>query len=1445
MFTLSNFSRSDGYGHIFTFDLSWDPALWWEPAVTMRYVGGTGGLECVRLSLDTVAGTASYRATTVAHGLTSNWLTFFSENAIWEPAGFVLRVISSRKDYSIDKNSTSAVLFVGPAGMSYAGPTSTTSSIGTFIGYSFTDASPVGPADTQTIYCDSTMEEKSILNTPGSISNPIYSPLEAIQLAMTISKRFAHPVTVSITSGEYEITSPLYSAIDGGTVLVVRNGTAPVKVYVNEDMNKSTLLLGEQYPASYLQAPIPLTTSLDMSDIDWRGVNFIGGVKDFVARRCSFELCDVTPAYVGTFRLLDCSTSAAKIQPTIPLDASEPFPWKWAVNGNLAQYADPTWVSSKWPQFQRFMPTSESYLVDNGHYSQTAINAAKALGLDFSQAVTMTRTLNTNNRTWPHTSAYINLSKIDTYASAFEAVFGNSVTSDWSSYECVAEVRRCQFRDGSTVTISAALGTIHFTNNRYSNAPVSLTARKSMIAENNTGDFPVNVFRLELGSANSPVKGLGWVGTHNVGTTYPSLPGSFLRGLFTIGEWSVQGNIGPASTVYYGVPSTAEYATHYPTTRLISGFYGQNMINSSIQHLGSINTGMDQAQLPAPTVGFNAALVTNEFQDTIELRPKINSVYVNAGPTDPGKNDKDGSRNDQGHLGGPNADSALDAKIFWLDSFVPQNYTKIYTGMPLTLRGDRSTYSAARTPTFTWSATLDGGAWTPAGGWQSNGTNAGKTQTITLSVQGTYVITMVIDDLVATDNAVLTLTCESPRTFCVDSRKSEAGNVLPFAAVVPDKANWTFWAPPQNPTLPYADRDTFAANLDGVAANAMLFRHTASRTFTVPQANTRYYLKLTLIQEALSGHVNSDLGYRVLLLDNAGALLLDDTLTINGSRLLTDANAAQSSLYGVGSCYFFVGNSTTVTLVVMSLAPQATNFLYRNAIERAYLAHADVELDTIYQDLRLAIRHAKPNDSVQVADCALDVPLRIAGKAIAFNVTGGWDATSHDGTVYTTRAWQTYKTTLNYLRFAWFSRQRDWAYSAISAYLPVYFPSTIDGFHITNLWPDKPNSWVYDALDCMFTMHAPVTLTNIAMDGVYRAGNVVAVGDSLLDIENKLTIDTVDTTDCYQGLRVTTKHIDLDVAGSVATKVPGGALALACMRSPTVRRKVRLWGNAFADCGVGASFHPGTINRNDPIYRTMPSAADQARAQAQYLTGAYLPDWRRNQSASPSSAPVVLITDAENADAWADLEAWNNTWSETSGFETSHCVMYSTVGAVKMPVAKGAHHHWHDNTSPAGTSFIGLRGFTGSWEITADETTVIELNPVDLSAGTVADAVILAQTRGQSFVVVNNTLSDMRSVVDVLGSVPFLFSGAGSNVVVAGNQTTNVVTAFWWDGLSGMFPAAMDKTKSWFRVDNNGFTEDNRYMWNLLPGNPEAPINVLDKLVVKGQPAVQFLVNWL
>jgi hypothetical protein len=1443
--TLSNFSRQDGAGgsaHTFEFDLSWDDDLWWEPiGVHMIYVGATGSASGIKVSGGT--GTARYRFTTMLPVVT-DWLTFFHANAIWAPSGFLVGASVSSKQYSLDQHTHSHGIYLDPVGPLHYKPyrpftAGDTSEIGAFLGFSFTDASTVGPADATTVYCSDTREERNLLNAPGSVANPLYSPGEAIQRAAAISRRYAHPVTVSIAGGQYELTRSVYRIVDGGTVHVVRAGTDPAKVYVNEDMDTSTLEFASVSP-DYMETAHAMNTVVTIQDVDWRGVRFTGLVKDFRADRSSFELCDLTMQFTGSFRILDCPMVSTRVLPTLPLFSPNPFHWKWHTwQRSLTSYLDPAWVSSKWPQFQRFMPTPEATLVGGGYFTQAQIDTAKLLGFDPTQPVAQTRRLNHTNAKWT-TGQYLSTAKIDAFATAFDAIFSNPHNGNWSTYDCVVEVRRCQFRAGSLVQLTAGLGSLIFTNNRYANNVVRLTARRAMTVENNTGDYAIETYRLQLGSANAPAKNLGWTGTHEIGSTYPHLAGSFLRSLFAVGTWSLQGNIAPSVAFAGAAPDTTQPSVHMDTAFLLQFHYGQIPQNPAIQSLGAGSTGMDATQLPAATNAFNAALDPAKFVDTFELRPLPGSSYVNAGPSDAGKNDVDGSRNDQGHLGGPAAAAALDARIFWLDSFAPQSTASLYAGMSLTLKGDRSTYSAARTPTFTWSATLDGGAWTPAGGWVSNGTHDGKNQTITLAAAGTYAITLVVDDGVATDNTTLTLTVSAARTFCVDSRKTEAGTVLGFTNAYADRANWTYWAPTGLPVLPYADGALYAANLDGAPTNAMLFRHTAQRTVTLPQANQRYYLKLGLLQEALAKNVNSGLSFRVLVVGGDGALLFDDVLNLAGSGLLTDANAAQSDQYGVGSCYFTASTNTSVTIIVQSRAPQSATWQFRNAIYSVYLALADEVSDAIYQDLRLAVRHAKPNDEIQVADCALDVPIRVAGNKIAFKITGGWDGSSHDGTVYTTRAWQTYRTTMNYLRFAWYNRQRDWAYSAISFFLPVYFPSEVSGIHIENVWPDKPNAWGYDAIDATLIMHAPVTFKDIAVDGVFRTGRITAVGDSLLNIANKLTLDNVSPVGCFQGLRVTTEHIDLDVTGAISQKVPAGALVLACKTSPTVRRIVKLWGNAYQDCGIGSAFNTDVLYRDDPIHRKVPSNADVSRAQAQFLTGTYVSAPHRNPEFSPYTAPVVVLFDAANATAWADLEAWENTWTETTGFETGHCVMYCTVGAVIAPVAQGAHHYWHDNTSTAGTSFIGMAGFTGAWEIAPTANSAIAANPADLSAGAAADAVALARMQTQSFVVTGNTLSEMRSVVDVLGSVPFLFAAPGHNVVVAGNTLTNVVASFWWGGLSGMFPAAMDKVGQWFRVD----AAPHRYTWNLLPGDPQAPIDVLDRLVNRGQPAVQFLQQW-
>jgi hypothetical protein len=586
-------------------------------------------------------------------------------------------------------------------------------------------------------------------------------------------------------------------------------------------------------------------------------------------------------------------------------------------------------------------------------------------------------------------------------------------------------------------------------------------------------------------------------------------------------------------------------------------------------------------------------------------------------------------------------------------------------------------------------------------------------------------------------------------------------------------------------------------------------------------------------KQSADRRTNNDLRFWFFVTDDTGALLYSDRANLKGSNLVTKRNKNWSVTYGVANGYLSVSGNRNLRVYVMSYNNEANPGPSKTWIDFLYMSPADQESDLIYQDLSLALRHHKPNDKIQLAGSEagvfFDVPLRIAGKNIMFDVTGGWDTNSHDGVKYTVRDWELYKSHLNYVRFAYFRRQRDWAFNAISMNMYVYFPSVLKGIHITNEWPDLPNAHAYDAMNLQLVMHAPVEVAELKVNGLYRAGDIFAYGDAAQQIDNKLTIRDLQLGDCMQGLRVRPEHIDCDILSNECQQIPGGSFIVSARRSASVPRKLRISGNTLTDCGVLEALATDPMLRNDEFSRSMPSFTDSP-GQVLQLSW-YTPNPYFIAAWDPRNAPIAIVSDGNNVGAEPNMEIDNNIFLAPGGRESRYNIVFAGQGSLPDAQVK-----IHDNISTVGKDFIGLQR-TGersqffnptepdwhNWGIM----NALTVTPWDTFVDS-ADAVAWLDANNLNFFAVyDNTLSDMRSIAHFPQGTALHETSPiqAPNMLVEDNACTNVSFALHFSAASSMTPQMwhqMNKPEGpWFRVQNNGSASQKHITWNILPTNPE------------------------
>lgn len=1251
----------------------------------------------------------------------------------------------------------------------------------------------------------------------------------------------------------------------------------------------------------YNKAPVPVSTKIKITNVDFTSVKILGYVHTCDIETSQFALSRISVYVTSSFKFLNNDTSATSVAAKVPF--SERYHWELTsadsfVSGVWYHFDPATHAHKHWYLSQCPLPTRAEYVSEYGE-TEAAHMDTLGFGPYWNTQFNMVRMLGTDGGTgrfaYPRTGTLIDVTDADTkWTTLLDAVLKNPATSNWSPYSAVFEVRGNSFRDNPGVVLfSASIGEMHYTNNSYicgSNPTYNsydgyeysvhhVEGRKKVVVENNTEDCDVQVKvcwfgssypsdNIEMSSYLSVPKAVQWYGT--------SLRHFIPKDQFAVELVSVQNGIGFTAGYTPLSSSYTKAAAQDPDLSIDgNGFYNYwTFVNQYIakvwQPLYQHGDAPDKSAAQGWSVkhfkqtklligtevlqGYNAAFDLAKFIDAYGLRPLSNASYCNAGNPDVAYNDLDGSRCTQGHTGGQYGRNNLVARIRWVDSFVSVNYTKVYDGMQVNLNADRSSWPAAVQPTFTWS----NGVGNPTQNtFTNNGTYAGVTQLVTLEQAGTYEFTVVVNDGNGhTATETLSFIVSAQRVFCVDASRTYTNNLLPFDLIHADKANWTFT---DDPAVNWQTGGvTDQIKMDGQDHNGVGVNWAAQRTVTAPQANARYYIKLRVAKQHVDARLNNDLEFSVYAVDGDGTLLFGDTAVLKGSNLVTKRNKDFSVTYGVVSGYLSVKSNTAVTFYLITnnvLSGQA----YKTWIDAMYLAAADEEADDIYQDLRLAIRHHKPNDLIQLAGTAdgvfFDVPLRVAGKNITVNVTGGWDPTSYSEVLkkYVTQDWTLYKSYLNYIRFAYFKRQRDWAYNAVSANMYVYFPSELGHFYVTNEWPDLPNAWAYDGMNLQCILHAQLTVKNIKFVGLYRAGDILAYSDAAIDIDNGLVIDNIQVEDCLEGLRVTTKHVDLEVKNCEGTRVIGGTIVVASKRSVEYpNRKVHIHHNTFTDCGIPNTLGTQALNRDDDIWRRMPSFTDDPKWAVGFDSATQDPYW--NVAYDPHMAPVAIVLDEDNNGLEADLEIDNNNFVSTS---SSYEALYDVVFAGSNASLPDAKVKIHDNVSNTGKDFIGVHRmglrslyYCPEMPYLHNGGAMLQANNVvNFSAYNDAASLVtwLDSNVNHYFAVFGNTVENMRSLVNFVEGTAFKEDSARGKpvVVVEDNITDNVGCALHYSGKSSMTPQQWEALKSWYHVANNGVgCQEKHLTWNWLSELPTVPAWTHNLLLHHGVPPRQILAGF-
>lgn len=1451
MITVTNVSyngvlQPEGYheGDLF-FTLNWNPSDFFVP-----YKVGIGGVQAagwfislpaIKLSEDVNIGTASYKCRVKISDDVVVLLNSLKK-PFWKKMGFYVTAYLSSPKVGYAPGHLELPAMIDAAGVQLFNRPAAGSlwEAQTYLGFSFDDGSHIVPADANTIYCNDKYEERNLLNSPGSITNPLYSPLEAIQLASMISAYYKHPVTVNVQGGDYEIFKAYHVLRADCDVTVYGDTTDTPKIWVNEDMDMTQLFLGGYYVYQYNSVrtdpyqrwPIPCNTKLKIYDLDLTAIYFHG-----VAHTLDIQRCSVAKSFFGLnvnhdFTFLDNSCSATDFDVSVRF-SDIPF----AYIGGLSDYlyespitcADPNWESSKFYHFKKF-PVWDRATLQNKLPSDV-IEQLDLLGFPYGTEQPSMKLINKYGKKWPRTGEYCPLDKLENCNAIYETYTTNGATGNFSSYETSYKIRRNMFRDNCTATFRAGLGRIYFTNNITTGNEFIVAGRRAIEVNNNTSDYVIKVVKYFIGdydySAEMPFP---YPGSSIIqGKNFISL--AALARLTEVTAFPIEietayNNIATVvrSSIVPGVSISSDEAYNY---NFIKNFIGENFAYMGVVYTDSVAVSSNATEVDTD---FNASFHLEHFYDENRLRPLPTSPYIDAGNPDPAYNDVDGSRNDQGHLGGPYADSAVVARIRWRDEYVSVNHTAVYAGMKVSLLGDRSSWSAASMPTFTWSA--DPGNPTTVT-FTNNGTFEGANQEVTLDGVGTYRFTLTVSDGVNSDSETITFEVSPSRVFCVDPTITPTNNLLPSNKVADYVGSWEFYADSRLTSLGYTGGKIDALPYDGITSNSVCLSLAGKYNFTVPTPNERYYLKLKMADFLVNNGYQSSIKFNVVIMDSLGRMLFSDEARIENFDNLTRNNADYSIPYGVASAYFFVDSDPNLTIYIGAInVNNATQPPEVSYIDELYVTFADKEINTKYQDLRLAIRHSKPNDVVQVAGSPdgilVDVPIRVAGKKIACIIKGGYDANSYNVTTekYDVRDVTTYKSILNYARFAYFKRQRDWAYNAISVNSYIYFPSEISGFYVINRTPDLTSAWGYDGIDVYAILHAPLTIKDIFFDGLYRAGTIRCISDSLLNINNDLTVENIDIKTCLHGLNVTTEHIDVNIRNITGNAVSAGLVVAECRSSPVHTRKLTIENVTGVDCGLFEDIADSQMTWNDPFYRKIPSLADKQNFIPNvYYASTYTP-YRYAKRDVKQGILVIYCREAWTRE-FADIEISGCNFSSTREIETLSSIVFD---GYRVPASRIL---IHDNTDTSSADFISLMcgGCRSDW-YNPGEPHFHSLVYKDTNHSVVFNAytnitdLIAATTDVRPmFVVYNNNITNMRSIVNMRRSSAFYEGeegGQGTVVVIRDNNCTNVEFAMVCGPRSAVTPQLWDRIKHWFNLENNGVGSEFPFIfWNIYPDHPE------------------------
>ena len=181
-----------------------------------------------------------------------------------------------------------------------------------------------------------------------------------------------------------------------------------------------------------------------------------------------------------------------------------------------------------------------------------------------------------------------------------------------------------------------------------------------------------------------------------------------------------------------------------------------------------------------------------------------------------------------------------------------------------------------------------------------------------------------------------------------------------------------------------------------------------------------------------------------------------------------------------------------------------------------------------------------------------------------------------------TRDPDVHQSTMNYQRFAWYAKQRQWSYNAISIFASIYFDSRVDGVQIINTNPTQPNSYQYDGMSVDISASAQISLTDITVSGIDSPGVIRILGDDL-DMGTDVTIN-VKVDDCAHCLMVRGTNVNIDISGDWQRSATQDLYVVA--ERGSTRRKVTIHDITSADGGAGGGMvNTAMIESDAPIRR--------------------------------------------------------------------------------------------------------------------------------------------------------------------------------------------------------------------------------------------------------------------